>query len=159
MNALKKGGLAINSLEAICYESVSHDMSSEYRRKKRIGAGNFQNLLSFASMANPFSSLGFSYFSHKVLRWKGPFFLIAMLVSSFILMNKGLVFFRMVFIAQVFWYVLPPLFMKLFDVLKLKSKIPRAITYFNVMNLAILHGFFKFLGGIQSGIWQPVDRN
>lgn len=158
MNALKKGGLAINSLEAICYESVSHDMSSEYRRKKRIGAGNFQNLLSFASMANPFSSLGFSYISHKVLRWKGPFFLLAMLFSSFGLMRMGFAFFKIVFIAQVFWYILPPLFMKLFDVLKLKSKIPRAITYFNAMNLAMLHGFFKFLGGIQSGIWQPVDR-
>lgn len=158
MTALKQDGLAINSLEAKCYESVSHDMASEYRRKKRIGAGNFQNLLSFIGLTNPFSLLGISFISHKVLRWKGPFFMIILLITSLLLMRAGNPFFKIVFFAQLAWYIIPPLLLKLLSVLKLPAKWLRTITYFNVMNLALLHGFFKFLGGINSGIWNPVER-
>lgn len=73
MNAMKDGALAINDLEAICYEKVSTLASEEYRRKKRISTGNFQNLFTYYRLLNPFSKLGFSFISHKVLRWMGPF--------------------------------------------------------------------------------------
>jgi len=158
MTALKNNGLAINSLDAKCYESVSHDMQSEYQRKKRIGAGNFQNLFSFLTLMNPFTALGVSFISHKVLRWKGPFFMICMLVSSYFLMVKGSELFKWLFYGQLVWYLLPPLLLQVFSAIKVPIKIMRSITYFNLMNIALLHGFFQFIGGIKTGIWQPVER-
>jgi hypothetical protein len=35
----------------------------------------------------------------------------------------------------------------------------RYITYFNAMNLALFNGFFKYLKGVQNGIWQPTKRD
>jgi len=159
MTVFEKKGLIINDLQAVCYETVSHDMASEYRRKKRIGAGNFQNLMSFISLMNPFTWVGFSYLSHKVLRWKGPFFLIAIFISSYFLMRYDTPLFTYIFLAQLVWYVIPPILLKMSDLLNIQSKLLRSITYFNLMNLALLHGFFTYLGGIKSAVWQPIERS
>ncbi|MCH8331025.1 MAG: hypothetical protein IH946_06550 [Bacteroidetes bacterium] len=38
------------------------------------------------------------------------------------------------------------------------SVILRFITHFYSMNLALLLGFFKYLGGIKTNVWQPTQR-
>ena len=35
----------------------------------------------------------------------------------------------------------------------------RFITHFYGMNLALLLGFFKFVKGVKSNVWQPTQRN
>jgi hypothetical protein len=35
----------------------------------------------------------------------------------------------------------------------------RFISHFVLMNLALLAGFFKYLGGIKNNVWQPTKRN
>jgi len=35
----------------------------------------------------------------------------------------------------------------------------RFITHFYSMNLALFLGFFKYLKGINSNVWQPTKRN
>ncbi len=159
MKVFEKRGLIINDLDALCHETVSHDMASEYRRKKRISAGNFQNLMDFISLLNPVSWVGFSYISHKVLRWKGPFFLIAIMVASIFLMRADIFLFKYIFIGQILWYTVPPIMLQVCTLFKLECKLLRSVTYFNLMNLALLHGFFKYLGGIKTAIWQPVERS
>jgi len=158
MTAMQKGGSAINDLEAKCFEQVSHKASEEYRRKKRISTGNFQNLFAFKNLLNPFTKLGFSYVSHKVLRWMGPFFIIAMFVSSFILAQSEVVFFKFIFAGLIGWFFLIPSIDRLLSWVNIKIKIFRSISYFNHMNLALLHGFIEFLFGVKSSIWQPTER-
>ncbi len=160
MKAFEKGGKAINELEAVCYEAVSHDIAVEYRRKRRISAGNFQNLATFRSLWwPPLQPLNFAFFSHKVLRWLGPFFLLLLLVSSGYLAWKGLAFYQLLFFLLVICLILVPLLDWLFSQLGFNWGPLRSLRYFILMNLALLAGFWKFLKGIKTNVWQPTKRN
>ena len=81
-SALINGGRAINDLEARCYESASHEIAEEYRRKRRISSGNFQNLFHFFSHLWTFRWRTFALWSHKVIRWIGPFLMIICFFSA-----------------------------------------------------------------------------
>lgn len=159
MNALEQDTLAINSLEAVCYESVSHEMAEEYRRKSRISAGNFQNLHTFRHVLNLTTPIGFAFFSHKVLRWLGPIFILLMLTSSLILGLNGNYFFMLLFYCQIFGLFGIPLLDFILKSLNIHVLLLRNISYFNYMNLALLHGFFNYIKGIQSNVWEPPKRN
>jgi cellulose synthase/poly-beta-1,6-N-acetylglucosamine synthase-like glycosyltransferase len=157
MNVLKQGKKAINNLDAICYEDVANDLTEEFKRKVRISAGNFQNLSVYYSLLwPPFNGLAFSFLSHKVLRWLGPFFLIIALITSGYL-APGNIFYTVLFFLQGI-----PLLFPLLDHLLRKgqfhSLILRFIAYFYSMNLALLIGFFKYLKGVKTNVWQPTKR-
>ena len=159
MRAFEKGALAINDLDASCYEAVSHEMKEEYKRKARIAAGNFQNMVTFRRLwLPPFSKLAFSFFSHKILRWLGPFFLLFMLLSSFILALGGNNLFAWMFIFQLILWLLVPFTDYLLVKLGMHGLWFRSIRYFLAMNLALLAGFFRFLKGVKSGTWEPPKR-
>lgn len=157
LNAMKEGAKAINDLDAMCYEKVSTLSSEEYRRKKRIGTGNFQNLTQFYRLLNPFSKLGFAFISHKVLRWFGPFFIIGIIVST-ILLAKTSMFYLIVLGGLACWFILPLLLKPVLKMMGISGGIINSIHYFNYMNVALLHGFFNFLLGVKSSIWEPTQR-
>ncbi len=157
MNVLIKGKKCINELEAKCYEQTSVQIQEEFRRKIRISAGNFQNLGTFVNLLfKPFSAIGFTFLSHKVLRWFGPFFIMLAYFSSmwlFLSLDEYIFFF---FLQNLL------IIMALIDAslqkIGVHSVILRFITHFYSMNLALLLGFFKYLGGIKTNVWQPTQR-
>jgi cellulose synthase/poly-beta-1,6-N-acetylglucosamine synthase-like glycosyltransferase len=156
MKVLEKKKQCIMSLSATCTEDVSNRLSEEFRRKVRISSGNFQNLRIFHRLLWSFSGLSFSFFSHKVLRWVGPFFLILMLVSNYIL-SLDSQFYQLLLISQVILLALP-----IIDFLLRKIGLHivflRFITHFYSMNLALLAGFFKYLTGSKTNVWKPTER-
>ncbi len=157
--ALEKGFSAINDLEAVCFEGATHRVADEYRRKKRIAAGSFQNLARFRSwVLPPVTRLGFAFFSHKVLRWFGGFFLLGIFLSTAWLSAENQ------FFCWLFWLSIAGVLCVLAaDNLQNKLQIKplpliRNIAYFLAMNLALTDGFFKWLRGIQAGTWQRTAR-
>lgn len=161
MKVFEQGGLAINDLEAVCYESVPSNIEEEFRRKKRISAGNFANLMTFRHLLWPLtSSMSFAFLSHKVLRWLGPFFILisylCLAILAFVFDNQ---FYKVLFVLQSFGLFGIPVLDWLFKKINLNVVLLRYITYFNAMNLALFSGFFKYLKGIQNGIWQPTKRD
>lgn len=157
MSVLKTGHYAVKLREALCFEDSPDSMQEEFRRKVRISTGNFQNLRVFSHLIwPPYKPLGFSFLSHKVLRWFGPFFIIGLLTTNIALLGVN-AFYALTFIVQ---YSL--LFLTLIEIVLRKSgvhSIPlRFVTYFYYMNLALLVGFYKFLKGEQSNVWEPTKR-
>ncbi|MCP4522115.1 MAG: glycosyltransferase [Cytophagales bacterium] len=155
---LEKGKKAINELEAICYEDVSNKASEEFRRKVRISIGNFQNLGRFKKTLFPFyKGLGFSFLSHKVLRWLGPFCILLAIISSGILAYYQTSLYGYLLYAQLILMSIP-----IWDTLLQKLKIHifgfRFISHFYLMNLALLVGFFKYMKGVENNIWTPTQR-
>ncbi|MEQ1744596.1 MAG: glycosyltransferase [Saprospiraceae bacterium] len=149
---LERGFWAINDLNAICYEGATHRVSDEYRRKKRIAAGSFQNLARFRRwVLPPVTRLGFAFFSHKVLRWFGGFFLLGMFLSAGWLAWES-TFFRAIFGLMLFGLA--------GSFLLNRANFPPAknVAYFLAMNLALTDGFFKWLRGIQENTWQRTER-
>lgn len=159
MKVFEQGANAINEMDAHCFEAVSHELAVEYSRKRRISAGNYQNLLTFPHLWwPPFKPLSFAFFSHKVLRWWGPFFLILIIVSSLVLAASGTFFFQLFSATLVFVLVCIPLIDWILAQFNINIKVFRGLRYFILMNMALLEGFIKFLNGIQTNVWQPTKR-
>ncbi len=175
MKVLKKGSKAISEIKALVFEEVPSDWKIEFKRKVRIATGSFQNLKAFSHLLFRFDSLSFCFLSHKVLRWKGPFLMISLylsnsIISWWILVGdaiQGLLIgeshhmhlhaFQAFFILQNLLIVLF-IFDLLLSALKIHFPPTRLISHFFTTNLALFIGFFKFLGGVKSSIWQPTAR-
>jgi len=158
MRLLENGKKAIQELDAICYEDVSDLMLEEFRRKSRISAGNFQNLFVFKRILwPPFSGLAFSFMSHKVLRWLGPFWIMFAFFSSLYLMNQHFIYEYMLYMQISLMSLSIADF--ILKHLNIHLKILRFVAHFYFMNLALLVGFMKFLKGVETGVWEPTLRN
>ncbi len=159
MHVLDQGKDVINDLDAICYESVSQHMDEEFRRKARISAGNFQNLATYLHLLNPLrGKIAFNFLSHKVLRWLGPFFILASFFSNFFLLFQNNLFYFILFTFQAILIFFIPIFDWILQKLNINIGVLRTIRYFFVMNLALLKGFFNYFKGIKSNVWQPTKR-
>ena len=155
--AIERAGKAICEPKAIAYEDVPGDLIGEFKRKRRIAIGNFQNLFSFFPILfKGRFSLVFSFFSHKVLRWLGPLFLIVLLLCSLILFNINKIY-AIFLIAMLLSFIVP-----IIDFFHRKSRIHililRFITHFYYMNTALLLGLIKYLKGVKTNVWEPTKR-
>ena len=160
MKILEQKYLAINNFDAKVYEDVSNNLQDEFRRKIRIATGNFQNLKEFSKLLFPLNTgLSFSFLSHKVLRWLGPFFLLELILDGVILsyFYKQTIYIYILILLSL--SLLVPLLDFLLKKINVHIKILRFITHFYTMNLALFIGFFKFLKGVESNVWKPTKRN
>jgi cellulose synthase/poly-beta-1,6-N-acetylglucosamine synthase-like glycosyltransferase len=158
MAVLKKGFRCISNVNAMVYEDVSNDLWEEFRRKKRISAGNFQNLSRFGSMLfSRRAGIAFCFLSHKVIRWIVPFLVLITLGSSITLGISSPLYLSLAML-QIAILALPVI-----DLFLRKLKIHliplRFVSHFVLMNLALLAGFIRYIGGIKSNVWQPTRRN
>ena len=130
---------------ALGYEDVSTSLREEFKRKKRISIGNYQNLKRFRSLLlkkiHPF---GWVFLFHKILRWTAPQ---AMLIGA---------------LALVFTPFALPTFIGVGVLVLLELLFYRGagpLVYFCAMNLAMLQGYLTYLQGVSSSVWQPTKRN
>jgi hypothetical protein len=102
-------------------------------------------------------TIAFYFFSHKILRWFTPFFLIGIFIVSGILAWYSTVY------VVIFAALVCSLGVLLLDFLLKKigvhSRLLRFISHFYQMNFALLLGFFNYIKGVQSNVWQPTKRN
>lgn len=157
MKVLEQKYKCILDLDAVHYEIISNQLSEEFRRRVRISAGNFQNLKEFYKLLwPPFKGLSFSFMSHKVIRWIVPFLLIVLIVSNIFLFPVN-IFYKITLYIQCILIIIPFLDL-LLRKLGLQIVFLRFITYFYSMNLALLAGFFKYIKGVETNVWQPTQR-
>lgn len=144
---LQKGYFCTFVSSAIGTEQTSKESSGEFRRKVRIGRANFNFLLSYMPLLNPFRPLtAYLFFSHKILRWFSPHILILLYVANALLLTSGL------FYQVTFCIMTLVLLVSLF-------KIVPAGYYFLSMNFAILKGFFLAFSREKSGGWAREARS
>lgn len=149
MKVLEQQYQTVFAPEARCRLEVSGHSKVEFKRKVRIGAGNFKNLQSLSYFWNPFASRAhFYYWSYKVLRWITPFVLALMLLplGYLALHHQWLLYLMASFVGLL-----------ALDRLLIKWNLPsgplRFATHFLMMNLALLFGFFRYLKNNSTGAW------
>lgn len=155
INVIRQGYRMIYEPEAISKEDISGDIKSEFKRRIRIGAGNFQAfcwLIDFVNPGNGWPS--FCLVSHKFTRWLSPFFLILLAISSTILFFKSECDIYKAFFMSFFIIFLCGLFHKI-----IQLRFTKHIFYFMLMNLALIIGYLRFVKGIKSAVWSPTERN
>jgi len=158
MSVLDQGAYCISNPNSKVYEDVSNDPREEFRRKKRISAGNFQNLCRFWYMLfkGP-KGTGFCFFSHKIIRWIVPFLVIISLAISIFLGLHSFIYLMFALLQGL--VLITPVIDYMLRKIGIQSIPLRFISHFVLMNLALLAGFFRFLGGIRDNVWQPTRRN
>lgn len=156
MKILSRGYNVYFAPDAIATEETSRTIHEESRRKTRIGAGDYQALtltLPMLNISRGFPS--FAYWSHKVLRWLVPFFLIFLLLLNLLLLGKAI--YQLLFIIQSMVYM-GAFIGYMLSKRKRNIKLFSILYYFIVMNTSLLIGFFRFFSGMQSVAWERVDR-
>jgi cellulose synthase/poly-beta-1,6-N-acetylglucosamine synthase-like glycosyltransferase len=152
MKVIEQGYHAVYAGDAVCRLEVSGESKTEFKRKARIGMGNYQNFFALRAFWNPFSSVAAGYYwSHKVLRWFTPFFLLFLLAANAYLASCS-VFYEQLFIVQAGIYALW-ITDSIIKRLGIHIKPLRYLSHFFRMNLALLVGFFRYLKGGSSGTW------
>jgi len=160
MACLESGAEAIVDLEAVCHEAVSSEIAEEFRRKRRIATGNFQNLAHFRRLLLPprgDALTAFAFWSHKGLRWIGPLLLLATMLSCL-----ALAFASGFYALCALGFAASFLGAGLDHLLARRGgphfKPLRFLRYFYAMNAAMLLGLVAYLRGVRSSVWEPTQR-
>ena len=157
MSILQQGYQTCFASDAHCIMQVSGDSGIQFRRKVRISKGNFQNLGYFGTLDNPLQSFaGYAFFSHKVIRWIGPFLMAVMLIANLLLLPYHELF-TLLLILQLGFYGLG--FVDLaFRKLNWYITPLRYVSHFVLMNIALLVGFFQYLLAPGDGTWDSTPK-
>jgi cellulose synthase/poly-beta-1,6-N-acetylglucosamine synthase-like glycosyltransferase len=153
---LHSGGRVNFVPEAKAWEKSPERVRDEFRRRVRIGAGDFQALLWTWRLLLPWKGLvSMAYFSHKVLRWLGPWLMIIAFIANVWLLDVP--FFQMLFIQQLVFYGLglSTVFVNRVPIL---GKVAIGLQYFLVLNAALLLGFLRFALGLTHPFWNTASR-
>lgn len=156
MNVLLKGKRVIYDPLAFAAEDTAKSLKEEFKRRVRISAGNFQSILVLRKLLNPYKGfVAFAFWSHKVIRWFVPFFMLLCFICNLIIFGKVLYIF--LFFLQLTFYLLVVLGRFLCE-RGYKQKILYIPYYFGTMNLALFLGFMRFARNSQKITWEKAQR-
>ncbi len=147
---------AVYEPNAVCTEETNRRSDAELKMRVRVIAQTFTDLWRHRSMLNPIRS-GFyavQLFSHKVMRYLVPFFLIALFAASTVLAPGALIY-RMMFVAQFAGYAFA-LLAWLLEKAGIRSRLLALPQYFVLANLASLIACYQFIRGERYARWEPI---
>jgi len=155
MKARSKGFRVVYDPEAVAIEEAPSGVADEFRRRTRIGAGNWQSLRHCANLLLPWKGfVSFAFWSHKILRWVTPFLPTAFVANCILLPAR---FWLVTFILQLLFYAAAA-GGGLLRLLRLPSGPFHAPFYFLIINLAIAIGLVRGVFGLQGAAWQRTAR-
>jgi biofilm PGA synthesis N-glycosyltransferase PgaC len=158
LRAAQQGFRIIYEPGAFAMELPSFSYREEQKRKVRIAAGGFQSILLLRGLLlfwrHP--RLSFLYISHRVLRWAvSPLCLVLAFVSNLALcFVTDKLSFKIIFGFQLVFYGMA----LVARFAAVKNKLFKVPYYFTFMNVSVILGFFRFLGGRQSAVWEKARR-
>jgi cellulose synthase/poly-beta-1,6-N-acetylglucosamine synthase-like glycosyltransferase len=146
---------------AFAIETPSVSLADEKKRKVRIAAGTYQAISYLTQCFNIFKYPGLSlqYISRRLLRWAVcPVLIMVILICNILLVanNLGLVFDYLLFAQSMFYFL--ALAGRLFIAAGWRMGILNIPFYFVFMNICLTRGFFKYLQGHQTVLWEKSMR-
>jgi cellulose synthase/poly-beta-1,6-N-acetylglucosamine synthase-like glycosyltransferase len=154
LQAIKKGYRVVFEDRALAYEETTQSTSEEFAMRVRVVTRAMRGLLSVSDLLQPwkFAWTAFQLWSHKVLRWMVPLFLIVLLAANFLLLD--LPFYRTVLALQLFFYLVAILNMLL--PLHRQWKPLGIPLFFCTLNAAALVSMVEICRGRKYVTWQTV---
>lgn len=153
---IRQGYRILYEPTATSTEYASIHIKDDFYVKVRMVAGGYQTMARYASMLFPPRSwFTFAYFSHKVLRYLAPIFLMVTLLASAVLAAEPI--YLALFMLQLVFYAIA-----VFGYWSVRrGPMPTMVYvpfYFSVMNLAAFIGFWRFVSGKQGTNWRKAER-
>ena len=156
VSKLKTGKAIVFDSHALAWEECPPAIRDEFRRRSRIGAGGYQAVVRLLPLLSPAHGwIGFAFFSHKILRWLCPFFLILALGANLLCLESPA--YVALLSAQLAFYLVS-LAGALVPGQGIVGRLVRLPAMFTSMNVALLIGFWNWLFSQQRGVWQRTAR-
>jgi cellulose synthase/poly-beta-1,6-N-acetylglucosamine synthase-like glycosyltransferase len=157
LNCVNKGFIAVSAPNVLGYYPNLKDDSKEYQRKLRTVIRGMAAVVKKPVVLNPFK-LGFfaiEVFSHKIMRWLVPWFMLLLLAST-LAIYQGHAFFTFLLIAQLAFYAVA-LLGYLLPSLR-ENTVFKLPFFFLQVNFAIADAGMRFLMGKRITMWEPSKR-
>ena len=157
LSCVQLGMRAVSDRRVIGYYKNISDNRKEYQRKLRTVTRGMGSLRIRAEVLNVFRYGRFSFevFSHKLMRWATPWFLLGALATNAALAVRHS-FYEVLLVMQLIFYLLP-VAMRIAPGLR-KIGVARIGVYFVEVNVAILHAALLTLTGRTILTWEPSKR-
>ncbi|MDA0991551.1 MAG: glycosyltransferase, partial [Verrucomicrobia bacterium] len=162
MKIREQGSRVIYEPAAVAIEELP-DVRHEWRRRVRIGTGDYQSLMFCRRCLGPaYGRFAVMFWSHKVLRWFTPHAAALLVAASIALLagdsslGRSLAGFCLV-VAAIF-NVMAVIGLLLRGSDSRVARIPALFLHFVSMQAALLVGFFRFTSGKLSGHWHRTPR-
>ena len=157
LKILEKGYRIIFEPEAIAFEETTEKTAEEFYMRIRVISRGIRGLMYMKKLLNPFryGFVSFQLFSHKVLRWLVPFFLLTIFLSN--LMLVGNFFYNMTFILQIIFYGLA-LVGWVGERWNVKFKPFSIPLYFSTVNIAAMVSLYRTLKGYKAVTWETLRK-
>lgn len=157
LNSVRAGYIAISDPDLLGFYPAIQDESREYQRKLRTVLRGITGLMRQPVVLNPlrYGLFSFQVFSHKLMRWLVPWFLLLLLLASFSLAAEHW-FYSLALAGQLAFYLLV---LSGAVSTRLRQRSWVKLPYFFVqVNVAIAHASIDFLRGKRVTVWQPSKR-
>lgn len=151
MRLVMEGWRVVYEPAAITWEEASPALRGEWTRRVRMAAGGFQAMRRLRGLlSSRYGLVAFQYFSHKVLRWLAPLFMLLALGTAVALTPWP--FYRLCFWGQIGFYALAGLG-GLLEIVGARSQWLRIPFYFCFTNATALGGLVRYLSRKQTVLW------
>lgn len=154
LNIARQGYAVVYNEQALAYEFASISLRDEITRKIRIGNANYNVIPKILDLLSPAKGMiALNLWSHKILRWFVPFFMmIALITNIFLVAESGNTFFIVLLGTQTLFY--------LFAILGfiLKRRPFTLFSYLCAINYSLIIGFWRSLMRHGQKSWTRVQR-
>ena len=164
MKVREQGFRMLYDPDAVAEEEFPEERH-EWRRRVRIGVGDFQALtLCWRCLLPQYGAFAWQFWSHKVLRWLTPHLVLLLVICSlFLVGNSGLSVGRylpLVILTCITGFILCSLIGRFLNSSAVHpvGRICRMCHYFLVMNMALFAGSIRFFAGDLKGYWERTPR-
>ncbi|MDH5710704.1 MAG: glycosyltransferase family 2 protein [Gammaproteobacteria bacterium] len=157
LNCAKQGMVAITCPDVLGVYKDVKDPDLEYRRKMRTVIRGVTAISRHPEVLNPLAMgmFAFQVWSHKIMRWGVPWFMLAFAIITLIQQGQGVVY-MLALAAQLFFYALA-----IVGWLSPNARANiavRIIFFFVQTNLALAQATLMFLAGRRMTVWTPSQR-
>lgn len=157
LNSAKRGLVAIGCPKVIGIYKDVKDPGLEYPRKMRTVIRGITAIARHPEVLNPFrlGLFSFQVWSHKIMRWGVPWFMLLFLILSMLLQGEGMIYTLALIAQQIFYAV--ALAGWLSSRLQ-RYTLVRIVFFFVQTNLALAQATISFLFGKRMTLWTPSKR-
>lgn len=154
LHVIRQGYRVVFEDRALAYEETTHTTSEEFRMRVRVVTRGIGGLLSVPNLLTPwkFPWVCFQLWSHKVLRWLVPFFLLVLFGSD--LLVAAYPGYRLFLVAQLAFYFMAIL-SSIIPIHKRWKPLGIPL-YFCTLNAAALVSVIEVIRGKKYTVWQTV---
>jgi cellulose synthase/poly-beta-1,6-N-acetylglucosamine synthase-like glycosyltransferase len=157
LRTVEQGYRAVSDPEAVGSMTAVKDVRHEFERKVRTVLRGLTTLFEHPGLLNPFryGLFAFALWSHKVMRWIAPVFLLVALVTPLALLDSP--WYVAALAAQVLFYLAAlAAFVQWAGIQR--TLFGKVSLYFSTVNAAILAAWYQYGRRVRQELWTPSRR-